>query len=214
MRDFIIAVLFVTSTCFSFSQNGTIAENKELRKEAAELARAQIHELKEGCLWVRLTTRSREIDYYRKNGNEEAAKKIQSETERFNRQIMLAFRSNFNFCPVYFFADTFSMEIVNGNYEKVVFYDEEMRLDPGIQFTQSDFFICEYGQTMNESDDGSYGGNNMGVSAFVIMDSAFKQLSDPFPYYEKGSFGKNDQNRLNGKVLKLSEKLTKYLAEG
>ena len=59
-----------------------------------------------------------------------------------------------------------------------------------------------------------YGTGNMGLPAFVIMDDSLNQLTDPFPYHQRYTYRKINKNKIGDKILRLSEKLTKYYGPG
>ena len=229
----LITLLFTGVLVSSIGQNATISGNRELKEAERTRSVQAIQQLHDGTLWVRLNTRSAEIAYYRKHGNNSAADKAEAEARQLNEAIVDAFTRQFNFCPVYFFADTFSRCIVEGRIADVVFYNASLQLDPVIHPPNTPFFISEYGATRSDnepafrndytyspSEEGPqkstryYTTGNMGLPAFVIMDSSFNQLTDPFPYYQRFTYRKINKDKIDDKILRLSEKLTKYYGAG
>lgn len=239
-RDFLfldmkqlITLLFTSLLVSSMAQNATINGNRELKEQERMRSAQAIQQLHDGSLWVRLNTRSAQIAYYRKHGNNSAADKVEAEVRLLNQTIVDAFTAKFSFCPVYFFADTFSRCIVEGRIADVVFYNASLQPDPAIHPPNVPFFISEYGATRSDnepafrndytydaSEEGAqkstryYTTGNMGLPAFVIMDSTFNQLTDPFPYYQRFTYRKINRDKIDDKILRLSEKLTKYYGPG
>lgn len=185
------------------SQNATWKSNSEFQKAMKAKAKKDIQTLKNSVILVRLHGRSKEINYYKKYNNFEAAHKIEMETQQFNLDQIKAFRQAFKFCPIYFFEDTFSLQVLSGNLDKVVFYSDSMTPDTSIKVTNTDFFIAEFGKTEGDTsgyrhdykiisdEDGSgretslYKEENLHISAFVLRDKKFGMLHRPFPYYSK-----------------------------
>lgn len=171
-------------------------------------AKKDIQLLKNGVLLVRIHGRSQEINYYKKYNNFKAAQNIENQTREFNKELIKAFKQGFNFCPVYFFEDTFSMQVLNGNLDKIIFYTDSLVQDTSIRVTNSTYYIAELGVTegdtsayrsdyyIDSDEEGTgkekrlYKEENLNVTAFVIRDKSFVMLHEPFPYYSK-IFGKN-----------------------
>lgn len=68
------------------------------KKESYEF----IQNLKKGALIVRLRINSKKVEAYRSVGNEELALKLEAQQKENNLNMLLAFKNNFTFCPVYF----------------------------------------------------------------------------------------------------------------
>lgn len=191
-----------------FSQNATFKSNADFQQAMNKKAKKDIQTLKNSVVLVRIHGRSQEINYYKKYNNFEAAHKIELETQEFNRDLIKAFRQSYKFCPIYFFEDTFSRQILSGNLNQVIFYSDSMTLDSSIKVTNSDFYIAEFGITEGDTsgywndykittnEEGTnretslYREENLHISAFVLRDKNFVMLHRPFPYYSK-LFGKS-----------------------
>lgn len=203
----ICVIFFLLLSCQVFGQNATFKSNAEFQQAMKEKAKKDIQTLKNSVVLVRIHGRSQEINYYKKYNNFEAAHKIELETQEFNRDLIKAFRQAYKFCPIYFFEDTFSYQILSGNLDKVVFYSDTMTPDTTIKVVSSNFFIAEFGITEGDTsgyrndyrimtnEEGSgrstslYKEENLHISAFVLRDKRFVMLHRPFPYYSK-LFGK------------------------
>lgn len=206
MKHLLILVFGLLPFLF-FAQDPTVRENIDLRQEDRSKARQDIYRLKNTALIVRIKTNSNKIDYYRKHGNDKEADKIYEQTWHFNKMLRTAIDSMFNFCPVFYFPDTFSMQIADNQFDKVQFYNENFQLTKDVQLIDSNFFVAEYAYTM----DSERLETNMGVPAFVIMDHRFNQLREPFPYYSKFSDRSVNINKLCSRIKTLNEQLLQFL---
>lgn len=201
-------LLFLVISFHGYTQNATFKTNSAYRKAMKAKAKKDIQLLKNGVLLVRIHGRSQEINYYKKYNNFKAAQNIENQTREFNKELIKAFKQGFNFCPVYFFEDTFSMQVLNGNLDKIIFYTDSLVQDTSIRVTNSTYYIAELGVTegdtsayrsdyyIDSDEEGTgkekrlYKEENLNVTAFVIRDKSFVMLHEPFPYYSK-IFGKN-----------------------
>jgi hypothetical protein len=194
----------------------------------SDKAKKDIVALKDGVILVRIHSRSREINYYEKYSNFKEVKRIETKTNAFNKDLIKAFRSTVDICPVYFFEDTFSTAIVAGDIEKVIFYNDSLTLDPTIKISKSNFFIAELGVTegdtsgyrsdyiITNNDKGTvrevrlHNDGNLNISAFVIRDRNFVMLHGPFPYYSK-IMGKTPSFfRMKKKLLIWNQKMKSF----
>lgn len=206
------------SSLIGFGQRAKVNKNLEANRNAKEKAKKEISELKDGVLLVRLHGRTKEINYYLKYNNAKAAEKVSKKANKRNQMIVNAFRQNFDFCPVYFFEDTFSMQLLNGQLDKIVFYSDSLTPDSSIKVNSSKYFIAELGMTENNAEnfqsdtyittdetgthrsDRQYGDASLNISAIVIRDKKLNQLRKPFPYYMKVFSGFINKGRINHKV--------------
>ena len=101
------------------------------------------------------------------------ADRIVKEQIILNKKIVAAFRNQFNFCPVYFFYDTYSDSIRLNHFNSVVFLNDSLKPESGLNFVPVNFLTAEFGSVDSE----------MQFDALVIMDEQFQQLKHPFPYY-------------------------------
>lgn len=189
MKNIFIILLLIP--IFGFSQK---------REEQYEIAKAQIKELKEGALLVRLHTKQPIIDGLLEKGLTKQASYIKEKQELENKEIAAAFK-NFSFCKVYFFYSQFSDSLKNVNYENIELLNDSLQ---PVQVELSQFFIADFGnvkkdyendttdtkrnelaQKGRESKKKYKGGNNLSIRAMVISDSKFNQLKAPFPFYSR-----------------------------
>jgi len=151
--------------------------------------------LKEGALFVRLSSSGNKIKYYTKVGNLEEAQHIKNQQDSINKLIIRAFRNNFKFCPVYFFIAENS-DLIRSRKFDGVFINDSLKQDSSFKPQVEKFYTAEFGTLESGErvvEDGSdslpisyrENGSNLGVYALRIMDSNFIQLEDPFPYYVK-----------------------------
>jgi hypothetical protein len=189
--------------------SGRTKGNPNPRKAIRQKAIAQINDLKNGTLLVRLHTSSNKIAAMKEAGKEKQAAKTLRKQQAENREIVTAFRSYFTFCPVMFFFSDNSEKVLQKNFSGI-FLNDSMQIDSTLKPDETkNFFVAEF--TYIEQDTGMYfshynhvkdstgnysevknyyGGPNVGFYALVIRDENFNQLDRPFPYYVQ-LFGKS-----------------------
>lgn len=137
-----------------------------------ETAHQQLHELKHGCLLVRLHTSDTKIQALEQLGRPKEAKKVKEKQYLENKEILLSFSQIFDFCPVYFFYSDHSEAIRQGDFHQKLF-------DVGGQTVDTseicdNFFTAEFAET-----------SRLGIDGFIIMDQQLFPLEAPFPYYQR-----------------------------
>jgi len=175
--------LFLTSFSLgSFSQtNPTIKDHKKDRAQETKVAHENILLMKEGVLLVRLNFKTKEVTYFEKYNNTKEAIKIKNTQQLLNQYIIDAFDSLFVFCPVYFFGEKNSRNVLEGKMDSVVFYNLECLPDSTIKWKGESFFIAEFGRI--EGGESLDERSKFSAAALVIRDAKFQQLRGPFPYY-------------------------------
>ncbi len=214
MKSLCLAFLQCITPCLVYSQNSNA--------EDAALAQQQIQELKGAVLLIRLKTRKASIEALEKAGKTLSAKRMKSDQMALNREIVAAFKSEFNFCPTYFFYSDFSDQVRAKNLSEVEFLNAELEHDPSLSPETKGFYTAEIGfleqdtasyyssndnsASSNSSEtDRYYGSANMGFEALRIMSDQFVQLKKPFPYYVR-RFGSFSAKRKPAKMVKLLNK--------
>lgn len=166
----------------SFSQTDpTIKDHKKDRVQEGKIARENILLMKKGVLLVRLNFKTKEVAYFEKHNNTKEANKIKMKQQLINQYIIEAIDSLFLFCPVYFFGEKDSRNVLEGKMDKVVFFNLKCEPDSSIKWKNESFFIAEFGRI--EGGESLEERSKLSASAFVIRDARFQQLKDPFPYY-------------------------------
>lgn len=218
---FIFLVYFLLLNFSSWSQKDTFRSGIDSKRKERIDANYHIKELKSSVILFRLNTNSKEIEYYQQHNNHKAANDLIEKTTIFNQKIIQSFRAAFDFCPVYFFDERSSDDIVKGKLENVIFLNDSLQIDSSIQLTDSiSFYLMEYSFTKNDAQKlasekdstGYYDIQNLGIPAFVLMDRNFMQLSyqDPFPYYVKISNRYLSQKKMEGKVAVWNRKIEQF----
>lgn len=184
----------------STNQKTTTEQSNSSKKENTEQAREQITQLLEGALLVRLQTKNKSITALREKGNDKLADKIETDQKKHNMEIVSAFRTLFDFCPVYFFFSDDSQNIKKGKLDQVAFLSESLIPDTNIHFSKTYFLTAEFGRTEQ--------GKSFG--ALVIMDSRFSQLKRPFPYYVRTFESLPIKRSIHRTVLMMNRKLHKF----
>ncbi|MFT7086485.1 MAG: hypothetical protein ACJAV5_002213 [Vicingaceae bacterium] len=173
------------------------------RHHRKEMAKKDIVLLKEGALLVRLKTSENTIVALRKAGREKQALKDEKWQLTQNQKRVKAFKTYFDFAPVYFFYSDKSDKVRKGDFEGI-FLNEKLELDSTIVLSKQNIYTAEYTAIKQDTfiqlshyeleqigDFQSlwvpryYGQPNFGFSAFVIKNQNFEQMVEPFPYYSR-----------------------------
>ena len=133
------------------------------------------HTLHQGVLLVRLKTRSNTIKSLMRNNQVKMATEIKIKTEQFNKQVIKAFQSKYDYSKVMFFADTLSNLVRKGAFDKVCWLNEELQPDSSCQLKPTAFVLTAEFGTLNDP--------TLGVAALKIMNQQFEELGYPFPYF-------------------------------
>ncbi len=205
MKLKILLFLFLSSCSISL-----IAQKSEKAIFELKSAHEQISNLKDGVLLVRLFTKSKGIEAYRRKGATSQADKIERAVKSRNINIVQAFKKEYSFSQVAFFFSDESEAVKTGNFDQVTFLNDSLELDTSVK--PLDFgtvFIGELSRIESVNEDTGQVGR--GFSAFIIRDARFNQLKKPFPYYQRSYEGVFFINRTESTVVKkLQAKLEKF----
>jgi hypothetical protein len=184
--------------------NNLFKKGKERKIKRKENATNQINILKKNVLLVRLRSYKRQIMLAEKNNNTKLKNKIIERRDYENKSIINAFREEFDFCPVYFFYNTDTKKILNGEY-KNVFINTNLQKDSSIHFSSKEFLITEFGELSSDTS----GGTDFSNYGIHTRDEKLNLISRPFPSFISGyfAFAKRDYNEM---VQILNRKLTTY----
>ncbi len=167
-----------------------------------EQADRTIVELKNGVILIRLKRLTKSIEALKRMGEPLKAEEVKRKIESQNRDLMKAFKSEFDFCEVRFFYSDDSNEIRSGNFEGKLMdsngevaqlpkgYSEIYFADTGPLQADTSLHYYDY-QLISDGDFSSrrikrkYSGQAMGFGALAIKDKNFVNLSKPLPYYVK-----------------------------
>jgi hypothetical protein len=167
-------------------------------------SRAQIKELQQGVLLVRLQNKAYTIQALKDAGRADDAAKVEAKQLEINQEIVTAFREEFDFCPVYFFNSSDSKKVMAGNISEIGFLDKKLEVDTNISCNNEFYYIAEFSSIEQDTAgfyDRSYlewdekgpeikqyrsgGGPISNQKALVIRSRQFIQLKRPFPYFVK-----------------------------
>lgn len=233
MKNYFLGLMFFAISALSFSQE-VVGEEKKIsyRELNDSLSRVNIKLLKEGALLVRLQTKSNSIEALREIGENDRAAEIEKHQHNYNLSIIKAFKTNFTFCPTYFFYSHYSPYIIQKQFDKVVFLNESLIGDSTISFDGEKFLTAEFAaieqdtakyfshysyedsedQRLNKTEN-YYGSSDMSFEALIIKNDQFMQLKSPFPYYVR-TFNSLPVRKSNNKtVKKMNDKLFYFLKE-
>jgi len=185
---------FILVFCwFSFSVIG----QPKIEKRA--IANKHIEQLRNGVLLVALDSKYGEIYILQKYLKQQMADELKKEQSIRNKEIYLAFREEFEFSEVYFYYKSYNRYLLDGQYDKVVFYNNKLEIDYDFEPTAQAFYIAAF------EDD-----SKMGLHTY---DNKMQALIKPFPNYEserKLIFFKKDAFEV---VSSWNERLHNYLAQ-
>ena len=233
MKNIFLGLMLFAISALSFSQE-VVGEEKKIsyRELNDSLSRVNIKLLKEGALLVRLQTKNKSIEALREIGENDKAAEIEKHQHDHNLSIINAFKTNFTFCPTYFFYSHYSPYIIQKQFDKVVFLNENLIEDSTIRFDGEKFLTAEFAaieqdtakyfshysfedsedQRLNKTEN-YYGSSDMGFEALIIKNDQFMQLKSPFPYYVR-TFNSLPVRKSNNKtVKKMNDKLFHFLKE-
>lgn len=203
MRKIItINLLFLLATTNILAQNNVEKNTKnKTKKELKLIAKQEIEKMHNGVLLIRLKTKTNSISALRKSGKDKLADKIEAKQAAYNLSIISAFKTEFNFCPTYFFFSDQSNLILEGKLDQVQFLNDSLQYDPKIEYNNQPYLTAEFGlieqDPGTQTDDYYYvegkdgiekrtkynGATNMTFDALIIKNNQFIQQRKPFPYY-------------------------------
>ncbi|HQQ93458.1 MAG TPA: hypothetical protein PLQ93_02800 [Bacteroidia bacterium] len=142
---------------------------------------------------VRLRSNRLLLDELKKNGKAELAKTKTLEQFAINRNTMMAYIENLNFCKVYFIYSNSSDSLMNG-VRQGIFLDTNLNIDPAIQLKETFYLLAERDYGYNSSigfvkEDSARMVKETGTAvrqmAVVLKNKYGHQLKTPFPYLVK-----------------------------
>jgi len=92
--------------------------------EKKTMANEHIEKLRDGVLLVQLDSKYGEIYLLQKYLKQQMANDLKKEQSIRNKEIYLAFREEFDFSRIYFYYKSHNENLLNDNFDKVVFYNE------------------------------------------------------------------------------------------
>ena len=213
----------------SFAQEEKVISHKKedikkAKQEAKLKAKEQISQLHNGILLVRLSTRKKSIAAMRKANKNELANKTENKLRKKNIEIISAFKSNFDFCPVYFFYSDYSKYVRKNQLDSVVFLNDSLQPDSNIKVANKKFLTAQFGTTEPDTktyssythfDKGEktttyYGGSALTLNALVMKNNQLEQLRKPFPYYVREYPNPVTHRSVYKMVLIMNYKLNHY----
>ena len=233
MRTSILFLLAILIANFGIcQQNSTFRGQQQSKVERIFAAETQIVELKNSFLLIRLKTGKNTIDAMLKACQSEMAEKRQKQIDEENIRIIKSFRTEFDFCPVYFFYSDDSKFVAEKQFEKVKFLNDSLQPDNTIKLNSEKFFIAEWGNVKGDTasyyshtsyePDGNfsqgpvyvyYGGGSTDAKGLIVKDCRFYQLRSPFPFFIKNPFFRKKEKTEIYVVRELNRKLWDYLAQ-
>ncbi|MEO8150069.1 MAG: hypothetical protein ABI723_20700 [Bacteroidia bacterium] len=221
-----ILAILIFLPLFTFGQQ----YNSEVMQQMKELALQQIKQLHDGCLLVRLPQNKLAVKALVKAGKTATAEKLKSDLNKMNHNIVTAFNSYFDFCPVYYFYAEHSDSILNKNFSGIIL-DSNFQIIEAPLLMEKKFFVVEICKTVPDTlmlrDSYKYRGTNSDeeikkkiyyeacsnhMNSLVIKSDRFIQLSKPFPFKKNILFtdGMPKAKKIKRAVNKINAKLYNY----
>lgn len=169
-----------------------------------EIARQAIQDLKEGVLFVRLKNYDDMIATLMKSGSKGRAEKVRARTEKFNNELMNAFKKNFDFCPVYFFDVPDTEKVLNRDFEGMKHNDEPLQLSD-----DQKMFVAIWGFNRGKGEPAA-STTIEGILLHSAEDDKIVRLPKPFPYftrYPEPLFNFSKRKRYEYHTGRLNERL-------
>jgi hypothetical protein len=126
------------------------AQFKHFYKRRNEIAKWQINQLKNGALLVRLHNNKTLLESLRKMGKADLATQKEYEMLAINKNIMMAFKRQYNFSAVYFFFSSSSDSLLKGA-RSGIFLDTNLTVDPAITLKEKFYLLAEKDVVYNSS---------------------------------------------------------------
>ena len=158
--------LLVSVSCLS---QGKAKKQKELNDS---IATAQLTELKNGALLVRLRSYQKQLKVFEKRGDSVGLRNEKRKIRLKHLEIVNAFKVEYSFSKVYFFKSHNSSKVKAGELKNVVLNDS---LEP-VDFSSSNYYIADPYRI-------EFAKMNSSQNGISLMDKKLKQLDKPFPYY-------------------------------
>ena len=213
-----ITLFFLAIICLSFSAIQT-------KEEAKEIAATNIVKMKEGMLLVRLYNKHKVIEALEEKGMSKRAETIKNNQIKINKEIINAF-TRFNFCEVKFFYSDDSENLIEGDFSKLVLFDDTTFAQRKVELTQN-FFVADFGYLPGKDKSRTetnpkkisgieiqkrYKGGSVStkIKCMYIRNSELSPLGDPFPLYVRFHPTPLSQLTYQQVVQKMNSQLSSY----
>lgn len=163
----------------------------DFTKEEIKTASQLVYKLRNDTIIVRLKTNKKQIEAYRKSGNQKVADRIQEKSLIKNLRIISACIKYFNFCPIYF-MDSESQDYFSKS-DTLVLSDLVPMPQKQLAINHNTIYYLDFGQlyARERSSEWKYkdygktteGGSVISDEAFVIRNAKGEQLAPPFPFF-------------------------------
>lgn len=191
----------------------------------------QIIELKNGYLLVMLHTEHVRSEQLRAIGENDFAAQLEQDQHQKNLKIMAAFRSNYDFCPVYFFFNTDAEKLLKHGINDVTFLNGLLQEDTIHPPGDAKFLVAEFdhlqadtgkylgGYRLSTTDTGAwrkpwyYTTSTFSYQALIIESPQLIQLKRPFKYFVMISENRKKIYMLDSVVRKLNRRHYRFLGK-
>lgn len=168
MRFILLLILVIAISGSGLTQSA--GKTKKTRRDS--VAKAQLITLQEGMLLVRLRSNLKKLKALENKGDSIGVRNEKRAIRLKQLEIVNAFKLNYDFSEVYFFQSHHSKEVKEGDFKGIILNDSLEVVD----VTPDKFFVLDPYRV-------EFGSMNTSQSGLSVMNSKFKQLEKPFPYY-------------------------------
>ena len=156
------------------------------------------------------------------------AENLKQKQQAYNKEIISAFKSNYTFCPAYFFFSNYSDSILSRQTNGIVFLNDSLQADTAIKMSSGKYLTAEFGiieqdttkyfsnyyyypeENGLEQRSAYYGGPDLRFGVLKIMSDQLVQLKRPFPYYVRTFDSLPVKRKLSKAVMRMNNKLLRY----
>lgn len=191
------------------------------------LAEQQIKHLRDGVLLVRLESRDATIKGLKERGQMDKAAEFEQKIMLQNSETISAFKSAFDFCPVFFFHARDSEAIKKRHWDAVVLLSAQGDTVHPFAEAPLNFLVAAFTQTTVGKEENFYlhyvkdeewhieihqmmRESGTTFNALVVMSNQFVELNAPFPYYVRTFNNLPFSRKPEKAVMHLNRRLHKY----
>ena len=152
---------------FVFFLFGSSCKTMHVKRDRAN---AQIKDLKNGYLLVRLQTKTGTIAQLKKMEKAKQAKRLEEKVTEGQEKIIKAFAEHFTFCPVYFFSSENGRAVKRGEKEMIFGADAEQPISAKA-LENKDYLVAEFVEEFS----------NNAYASINVMHYDYELVEPPFP---------------------------------
>lgn len=131
------------------------------------------------AILIKLNTKSNAIAHLKQKGNTRKADLLRKENDTLNARLMRDWKDHFDYCPVYFFADSNLTDVLAGRFTQVVFDTAHRAITPEqVQAMGDQFYIAYLGARAQDDYEAAHSAPGATqLPTLIVCDSKFKTLA-------------------------------------